>query len=44
MVDVGTEGDAGPHERQPKELKTKLGLNPLKSDGSCDGLTEGLTS
>ncbi len=41
--------EAGPHERQPKALRTKLaqgapsGLSPLRSDGSCDGQAGGWT-
>ncbi len=39
--------DAGPCERHPKALKTKLaeegpfGSSPLRSDGSSDGQAEG---
>ncbi len=41
--------EAGPHERWPKALKTKLlkeslGLSPLRSDGYCDDQTGGWTS
>jgi hypothetical protein len=42
--------EAGPHDRQPKALKTKLaqgepsGLSPLRSDDSRDGQAGGCTS
>ncbi len=44
--------EAGPHEKHPKALKTKLqcsswgaiSLSPLGSDGCCDGQPGGWTS
>jgi hypothetical protein len=42
--------EAGPYEKRPKALRTKLtqeelsGLSPLRSDGSCDGQAGGWTS